>query len=324
MKLIITIDTEEDNWARYSTTDNPVENIERIIPLQRMFDRYGVKPTYLISYPVATNHRSVAILKSILEEGKCEIGMHCHPWNTPPFNRNAEIREYDTMLCNLPEEVIYTKLSSLYEAIRKNFAIIPVSFRAGRWGFNEAVARSLFRLGFHIDSSVTPFENWAIYQGPDFRHYEPSPFRFDPDNIALQSSSGAMLQVPVSIGFLQRNFRLCHRITQHFEKWIYKRIHMKGILSRLGLVNKVWLSPEVATAGAMAKLAKRMMTMKFSCLNMTFHSTSLTAGFSPFVQSNEQEATFFSSIAQFLEVTTNDGIESSTLAQFEDRYQLQI
>ena len=30
MKLIVTIDTEEDNWAHYSATNNPVSNIERI------------------------------------------------------------------------------------------------------------------------------------------------------------------------------------------------------------------------------------------------------------------------------------------------------
>lgn len=83
MKLIITIDTEEDNWSRYSATDNPVENIERIVPLQQLFDEFGVRPTYLVDYPVATNPKSVSVFKRILEEGKYEIGMHCHPWNTP-------------------------------------------------------------------------------------------------------------------------------------------------------------------------------------------------------------------------------------------------
>ena len=50
MKFIITIDTEEDNWDKYSRTDNPVENLKKIIPLQKIFDRYGVRPTYIGLY----------------------------------------------------------------------------------------------------------------------------------------------------------------------------------------------------------------------------------------------------------------------------------
>ena len=67
MFLVITIDAEEDNWSRYSATDNPVSNIERLIPLQQLFDEFGIRPTYLVSYPVATNPRSVEILKTILK-----------------------------------------------------------------------------------------------------------------------------------------------------------------------------------------------------------------------------------------------------------------
>ena len=38
MKLIVTIDTEEDNWTAYSATDNPVENIGKNMPLQELFN----------------------------------------------------------------------------------------------------------------------------------------------------------------------------------------------------------------------------------------------------------------------------------------------
>ena len=65
-KLVVTIDTEEDSWNPYSAEENTVKNVERIIPLQKLFDEYGVTPTYMVTYPVATNPRSVAILKRIL------------------------------------------------------------------------------------------------------------------------------------------------------------------------------------------------------------------------------------------------------------------
>ena len=144
-KLILTVDTEEDNWDRYSTTDNPVKNIEKIVSLQKMFDQFGIKPTYLITYPVATNPRSITILKKILKEGKCEIGMHCHPWNTPPFEE--EINDINSMLCNLSEELVHKKLTTFHQAIGENFDIVPVSFRSGRWGFSSRCRQITGRAG---------------------------------------------------------------------------------------------------------------------------------------------------------------------------------
>ena len=121
MKFIVTIDTEEDNWDKYSRSDNPVENLKKIIPLQKIFDRYGVRPTYLISYPVATDPGCIEILKCILDQGRCEIGTHCHPWNTPPFDE--EINEHNSMLSNLPESLVLQKLQSLHEVICQNFGV---------------------------------------------------------------------------------------------------------------------------------------------------------------------------------------------------------
>ena len=82
--LVITIDVEEDNWS-ISRSNLTVENVREINRLQVLFDRYGVKPTYLLSYQVTSCDWAVNILAKILAEGKCEIGAHLHPWNTPPL-----------------------------------------------------------------------------------------------------------------------------------------------------------------------------------------------------------------------------------------------
>jgi hypothetical protein len=315
MKLIVTIDTEEDNWANYSRTENSVENVERISLLQKLFDQFGIKPTYLVSYPVATSQRSISILRRILDEGKCEIGAHCHPWNTPPFDE--EISEYNSMLCNLPEKLQYKKLECLHESICKNFGIVPVVFRAGRWGFGASVARSICRLGYRVDTSLTPYENWAVYRGPDFSGCDPQPFRFNPDFPLEKKTEGELLQVPATIGFLQRNYNLCHRLTQFSEAEICRKLHMKGILSRLRLLNKVWLSPEVADADFMVRLARRMIEKRYPCLNMSFHSTSLLAGLSPFVRSMDDEYAFIKKIKDFLIFASESGMECQTLSKFE-------
>jgi hypothetical protein len=166
MYLIITIDTEEDNWGDYSPTGHALENIERIPDLQQLLNEFNVKPTYLITYPVATDERAISILKGILDEGKCEIGSHCHPWNTPPFEEVNNKK--NSMLCNLPIDLQFNKISFLHQTIQNNFGITPISFRAGRWGFNQEVAKNLFRLGYQIDTSITPFVDWADFHGPAF------------------------------------------------------------------------------------------------------------------------------------------------------------
>jgi hypothetical protein len=320
MKLIITIDTEEDNWACYSTKNNPVKNIERIVYLQKIFDQYGITPTYLVTYPVANNPRSVGILKGILEEGKCEIGAHCHPWNTPPFEE--EINDYNSMLCNLPEGLQYRKISCLHEIIYKNFNIAPVSFRAGRWGFGSHTAKALYSLGYKVDSSLTPTVDWSVYNGPDFSDFDPEPFFFNAENSGRKNFTGIMLEVPATIGFLQSNFLLSRRLLKTTSRRWASKIHLGGILQRAGLLNQIWLSPEHAKSEQMIKLARRMAANEYSCLNMTFHSTSLMAGLSPFTGSEREALAFLNAIKKFLDFSFSAPLESITLSAFEKDFKL--
>lgn len=313
MDLIVTIDTEEDNWEHYSATDNPVENIRKIVRLQSLFDMFGVKPTYLITYPVATNPTSVEILKKILEDGKCEIGMHCHPWNTPPFEE--EINAYNSMLCNLPQPLVQQKLRVLHKAICENFDVTPVSFRAGRWGFSSAVAQTLCQLGYRVDTSVCPFVDWGQYHGPDFSCFQLHPYRFHPDDIATPRGNGVLLEIPATVGFLQNNFERCQRWARLTETDFGKKLRLKGILSRLRLLNKVWLSPELASSDDMIRLAHRIRDMNYPCLNMSFHSNSLLASLSPFVQDKAGEEKFIHKIDEFLSFSAGAGFKPVTLSQ---------
>lgn len=313
MDLIVTIDTEEDNWDRYSRTDNPVKNIKKIECLQRLFDRFAIKPTYLVTYPVATNPASVAILKGIMDDGRCEIGTHCHPWNTPPFEE--DINEHNSMLCNLPDSLVYQKVLALHRAIASAFGINPVSFRAGRWGFGASVAPCIDALGYTVDSSVTAYTDWTMYHGPDFSTSEPEPYRFDPGDILVPRSNGRLREIPATVGFLRPNFRLCQRLSRRFEGGVYARLHFTTILRRLRLLNKVWLSPELASGEEMIALARTAERIGLRCLNMSFHSNSLIAGTNPFVSTIEEERRFLDKIEKFLGYAICAGYRSRTLSQ---------
>lgn len=318
MKFVVTIDTEEDNWARYSATDNPVLNIEEIVRLQELFDYFDVRPTYLVTHPVSTNRRSVAILRKILDQGRCEIGMHCHPWNTPPFDGKKDISESDTMLSNLDEDTVHAKLSVLHDAIQKSFSIQPVSFRAGRWGFGPSVALSLCRLGYRTDTSVTPFIDWRAYNGPDYSGFGPEIFRFDSKGYDQRNENGDLLEVPATVGFLQPNFRWCQKAYYFLMRPLISKLHIAGILERFRLLNKVWLSPENTSWWDMKMLCRRMLKNNATHINMTFHSTSLKPGLSPFCQSKLDSQQLFLKIKKFVEFARDSGWESQTLSQVAD------
>lgn len=311
MKLVITLDTEEDDWGAYGAAHYSTENILKIPNFQEICDQFNVAPTYLITYPVATDQRSVKILRRILDGGKCEVGMHCHPWNTPPFEeeRNA----YNSMLCNLPAELQYKKMSTLHEVIVKNLSIEPKSFRAGRWGYNEAVGEVLKELNYKVDTSVTPFTDWSEYYGPDFSNMFPDPYKFYP-NGGSSSKAQNLIEVPATIGYLQKNFELCNAVDKLLQTKWNRYLHLKGVLSRLRLLNKVHLSPESSSSTQMIALTKVFMKRKATILNMFFHSTSLKAGLSSFVQTLSDERKFLDQLRFFLSFSREAGITGVKLS----------
>ena len=317
MKLVITIDTEEDNWNRYSAKDNPVTNIERIPALQSLFDEYGVRPTYLVAYPVAVDPVSIQILSKIQKQDKCEIGMHCHPWNTPPFVHEDPVPKQYTMLCNLEESQVQDKLSQLHCAIQQNFGLTPVSFRAGRFGFGPAVAKTLSKLSYKVDSSVTPFVDWKDNYGPDYTQFDPEAFSFSAQGLGHRDQKAELLEVPVSIGFLQKDFAACRQRLQSVKAPWSRNLHLSGILDRLRLLNLVWLSPEKTSARDMIKLAQRMQKNHYPFLNLTFHSTSLKRGAGAFVNSVDDEKAFLQRLRVFFEHAKGFGWTSLTLAELE-------
>ena len=139
-----------------------------------MFDEYGILPTYLVSFPVASSDEAMKTLKSILDDGRCEIGCHLHPWNTPPMKE--EMTNTSTMLSNLPYELQLEKLVHLTDFLDHRTGQRPRSFRAGRWGLNNETVRALLAYDYGVDSSVTPLVSWKVYGGPVFDEMPFIPF----------------------------------------------------------------------------------------------------------------------------------------------------
>jgi hypothetical protein len=315
MKLIITIDTEEDDWGGFRSDRYTLANIEGILALQDMFDAFNVKPTYLITYPVATDDRAASILRAISEVDKCEIGAHCHPWNTPPFEgKNGNT---STMLCNLPSDLQYAKMKSLHETIRKRFGFAPLSFRSGRFGYNNTVARNLSRLGYKIDTSITPYTDWSTSHGPDFTRFSPRPFRFSSNDAFQEAPDGNLIEVPATVGFLQADFDRNSLLFHTLTRTPLRHLKLAAVLKGLKMLNKVWLSPELTSGRSMINLVKRMTTEGYHIFNMMFHSPSLKAGLTPFTRTKADEKQLFQRLREFLIFARETGIESKRLSEVQ-------
>lgn len=320
MKLIVTIDTEEDNWSPYSQTGYTVRNIERLPALQDLFAAYGVRPTYLVTYQVVSDPGAAGILEALLRSGQCEIGAHCHPWSTPPFSE-AQIPR-NSMLCNLSPAMQAAKIRSLHAAIIARLGVSATSFRSGRWGYSPTVAATLHGLGYRVDSSITAYTDWQYCDGPDYSRMPPTPFLFSPDDIYAPCPNGVMLEVPATVGYLQRDFDVSNAVVNGIRRSPLRHLKFIGALDCLRLVNKVWLSPENATGARMIALARRMHDSGYPLVNLFFHSSTLTAGLTPFVRDREDEARFLERIRQFLAFAKASGFESITLSEARALYPL--
>jgi hypothetical protein len=308
----VSIDTEEDNWGSFAVDGAMTRNIAHLAELQDLFDKWGARPTYLVNRPPLMNGESVEALGRLAGRDDVEIGAHCHPWNTPPFTGEGESR---SMMNGLTVEENRGKIRDVAERLRRELGVEPRTFRAGRWGFGPSVARALIDEGFAVDCSVSPFMDWTSLGGADFTHAPRFPYRFAADRPFLPDSTGALLEIPTTVGFLQRGQSTAGRIRRTVAKSPLEKGGVLGLLDILGLVNLRWLSPEASSADTMVRLTDAMVSSGAFYLQMTFHSCTLLPGATPFVRSRDDRARFLESIDLILGHCKGLGCSFRTLGE---------
>jgi hypothetical protein len=139
----------------------------------------------------------------------------------------------------------------------------------------------------------------------------PQKICFDPNG----SPDSHILEVPATIGFLQEDFDLCNSCLQTISNSGLKHLRLRGILDRLHIINKVWLSPESDDADKMVRLAKMFIKKGYSILNMFFHSPSLRYGLTHFTRTEEEEKRLIGRIREFLEFKERSNMGSVTMSE---------
>jgi hypothetical protein len=302
--LIISIDVEPDctsNW-RYSdplTFKGVTIGIKDI--LQPLFEKYKIKPTYLINNVVLEDCESIEILRTL--NTTSELGTHLHPEFIEPeksvFNyANSKGEANCSEYSNLIE---FQKIKNITNLFYNKFNYYPTAFRAGRFSAGENTFESISKLGYKVDSSITPNICWndRTRKNPiDFRKYGYSPFFINEK----------LLEIPVTI--------------------IKKKESLKNIIINLfkgkfKLHNTIWLRPYFSNFSEMKNIfldIEKESNGKDVVLNMMFHNVEIMPKLSPYSNDENDCKEYLRNLELFLEFCVSKKIKSVTLSEFYDIY----
>jgi hypothetical protein len=313
--LLVGIDTESDNqWDAGARARPRFENIYALERLHRFFEEHGVRPTYLITYPVARDARSKDVVRTVIERGNAEIGAHHHVWETPPCAPEDAARHPYAL--SLPLDRVDAQLEALTAAVESAAGVRPVSYRSGRFGFSAAHVSSLERLGYLVESSVAPLFYEAHKGGPDFVDAPLTPYFLAYDSPTRPGTSG-LLELPISCALSRRVPAVVERLYARAPR----PYETRRLLRLLRIAEVRWLRPSYSSAEAMIALARGLVSRGVPILNVIFHSSEAIAGGSPYNRTPAELDAFFDRLGRFLQFATRDlGATALTFGEFRARF----
>ena len=300
-RLLVTIDTECDRTPTWRTS-SPLSfrGVTDSIPrrIQPLFERFGVRPTYLISSEVICHPESAAVLASLRN---VELSTHLHGDDMTPRIKTWEMAGgvTDQMQWEYGEDLERSKLETLTELFRQHFDHQPLSFRAGRFGAGPHTGRILKDLGYVIDSSVTPHVCWTSRTGekrPDYRDFHEIPYALGADGDISRTGKGGILELPVTV--LAPGTVLSKNPTEPiwFRPWYSDEDTLCRILD--------YVLDQPAVDGVHRPLV------------MMFHNVELFPGASPYPKTEAEVQRYLDMMARVFERAEQRGIQSCTMAEY--------
>ncbi len=279
--LLTLVDAEEAfDWSLrpFSRVPADVSSMRDQERAHRIFERHGVTPTYMVDYAVAAQQEGCAPLLELLADRRCDIGAQLHAWVTPPFQEELSAR--NSYAGNLGVVLEYEKTRILTETIEAALGVRPRIFRSGRFGAGSRTGDVLKRLGYLADSSVMPGWSFKRQGGPDYVAMPSTPFWIDAEH--------TVLEIPGTAGFVGRLARASAYVKRLQYSSISERLFWPALSSRLGLLERIRLTPEGVTCDEAKRLVRYLFEADERVFALTYHSPSLRPGCTPYVR-NEQD-----------------------------------
>lgn len=319
MQLLISVDTEADNlWTVDSYTALSTRNIERLPQFHAVCAERGFAVTYLLSNEVLLGGEFERAFARILPSGGVEWGTHLHPdlCGSPlaPKGRPGRM-----LASEIPLPLYETLLRHLTEEIAKFVGTRPTSYRAGRFAICAEHLPVLERLGYKVDSSITPNCSWRGLEGEygpthgmDFLKAPSAPYQLDRNDV-LRSGQSPLLEIPLTILFPRHEW-LGRRMASRFRGRTGKH------LAQFAGIAPLWFRPlPYYTATDLIAVYEAAKRQQLPCVNLMLHSSELLAGASPYRRTVRAVEELYRTVGTVLDHAKKDGAESSTLTGYANR-----
>lgn len=290
--LLTMVDAEEAfDWSRpFSRDAAAVGSMASQQLAHRVFEQHGVLPLYLVDYPVAAQPEGRVPLQELLANGACEIGAQMHPWVTPPYDEL--VCEANSYAGNLPPPLERAKAETLTRILEDSFGTRPRIYRTGRFGAGPQTAELLRQLGYLADSSVLPFWSSPNRARVPVRPHPSKPYWLDRDR--------TLLEIPVAAALVGRLAGpQASRLAPYLFHPVAERLGLPGLGARLGLAERIRLTPEGITIEEAKRLTRSMLAEGHRCFVLTYHSPSLEPGNTPYVRTLAQRERFLGWLDEF-------------------------
>jgi hypothetical protein len=176
------------------------------------------------------------------------------------------------------------------------------------------VALAIAELGYEVDSSVSPYMDWSSEGGVDYSQVPLVPYSSNVRDVYADAPTTPLDEIPTTIDYLQRDGVRAARLHRRLSRSPWRALRGYGVLSRLGLLNRVWLCPEHHPAADLIRLTRALQERGVPVVNMMFHSCTLQPGATPFVRSEADGREFLGRIRSYLEFATAQGLVPVGLA----------
>lgn len=302
--FIITIDTEGDDLWHYKKGQVvKTENSLYIMRFQELCEKYGFKPVWLTNYEMACDQRYVDYIKPKAEQGLCEVGIHVHAWNNPPFYDLRGTCGGNPYLIEYPNDIMRAKFKTTYDIIKERFGLAPVSHRAGRWVMNDEYFRILKEFSINIDCSYTPTVSWektpgeTVLGGNDYSNV-----------ISTSHKINGILEVPTTI----RSTRNPSVVTFHT---------LRGMVKQLLYGKSIWLRPATSTLDEMKWLCRSISKEESTDYVMfMMHSSEMMPGGSPYFTNETGIEKMYKTIGEIYKYAKSLGYEGITLKEYNKSF----
>jgi hypothetical protein len=308
-RFVLTVDTEEEfDWTKPFVRDGySTSHLAAIPRFQSLCDQHGVKPCYLIDYPITQDALGVDLLGQNAADGRAEIGVQLHPWVNPPFDE--PLNEINSYACNLPPELERAKLTRLYNEIVARIGVKPDAYRAGRYGAGPSTPSILQDLGIAIDSSVRARFDYSEQGGPDYRHHPVVPYWI---------RRGALLELPLTTVFAGA-MRSAGNLV--FGEWFGSQA-ARSVLARSNMLERIALTPEGIPVEKAIEGIDLALEERVPVITLSFHSPSLMVGHTPYVQDEYQLQLLYEWFEKVFCHLHDRGVRPTTMAEIKAVSQL--